>query len=106
MHRTRERVAMFQTLKLRVTAASLGAAVVTAFLLAAGYQAAGQAPVQAQPSARANPLRVPSPLPFQAPPFDKIQDADFQPALEEGMRQHLAEVNAIADNPAAPNFDN
>ena len=30
----------------------------------------------------------------------------FQPALEEGMRENLAEIDAIADNPAAPTFDN
>ena len=45
-------------------------------------------------------------MPFQAPPFDKIKDTDFGPALEEGMRQHLAEANAIADDPAPPTFDN
>jgi peptidyl-dipeptidase Dcp len=53
-----------------------------------------------------NPLLVPSPLPFQAPPFDTIRPADFQPALEEGMRQHLSEANAIADDPAPPTFEN
>jgi peptidyl-dipeptidase Dcp len=66
-------------------------------------QPAPQAPAQA---ARRNPLLVPSTLPFQAPEFDKIQDSDFQPALEAGIRQELAEVRRIADNPAAPSFDN
>ena len=54
----------------------------------------------------ANPLLLPSTLPFQAPPFDKITNADFRPAFEEGMREHLAEVNAIADDPAPPTFEN
>jgi peptidyl-dipeptidase Dcp len=47
-----------------------------------------------------------SPLPYQAPQFGKIKDADFQPALEEGMRIQAAEIRAIADNPAAPTFQN
>ena len=51
-----------------------------------------------------NPFYAPSALPFQAPPFDKIKDADYQPAIEAGMAQQLQEVRAIADNPASPNF--
>ena len=53
-----------------------------------------------------NPFYTASTLPFQAPPFDKISDSDYQPAIEEGMRQHLAEVEKIANNSAAPTFDN
>src|SRR5690606_1130507 len=53
-----------------------------------------------------NALLAPSPLPFQAPPFDRIRDTDYQPAIEEGMRQHLAEIRAIADNPEPPTFAN
>jgi peptidyl-dipeptidase Dcp len=55
---------------------------------------------------RANPLLTKSPLPFQAPPFDKIQVSDYQPAIEEGMKQQLVEIAAIADNPAPPTFAN
>jgi len=53
-----------------------------------------------------NPFYAASPLPFQAPPFDKIKDSDYQPAIEAGMSQQRAEVRAIADNPAPPTFDN
>ncbi|HJT16893.1 MAG TPA: M3 family metallopeptidase, partial [Thermoanaerobaculia bacterium] len=53
-----------------------------------------------------NPFSAPSPLLFQAPQFDRITDADFQPAIEEGMKQHLAEIEAIANNPDPPTFDN
>jgi peptidyl-dipeptidase Dcp len=53
-----------------------------------------------------NPFASPSALPFGAPPFDRIHDTDYQPAIEEGMRRHLAEVDAIADQTAAPTFDN
>lgn len=58
------------------------------------------------PDAAPNPLLTASTLPFQAPPFDKIQDSDYLPAFEEGMRQHLADVRKIADNPEPANFDN
>ena len=53
-----------------------------------------------------NPFLQASTLPFQAPPFDKITDADYQPAIEECMKQDLAEIEQIANNPAAPTFDN
>src|SRR5277367_7192649 len=53
-----------------------------------------------------NPFYAPSTLPFQAPPFDKIKDADYQPAIEAGMAQQRKEMQAIADNPAPPTFDN
>ena len=58
------------------------------------------------PNSRVNPLLSPSPLPFQAPAFDRITDADVQPAIEEGMAQQLAEVEAIANDPAPPTFAN
>ena len=53
-----------------------------------------------------NPFFTPSTLPFQAPPFDKIKDSDFKPAIEEGMKQQLVEIKKIADNPAPPTFEN
>ena len=40
------------------------------------------------------------------PPFDKVKIADFKPALEEAMAEQLAEIEAIANNKAAPTFDN
>lgn len=53
-----------------------------------------------------NPFYAPSKLPFQAPAFDKIQNSDFKPAIEEGIRQRAAEIEKIANNTAAPTFDN
>jgi peptidyl-dipeptidase Dcp len=53
-----------------------------------------------------NPFADPSPLFDQAPPFDKIHDGDFQPAMEEGMRRQLLQIDAIAGDTAAPTFDN
>ncbi len=58
------------------------------------------------PAATDNPLLVASTLPFQAPPFDKVTDAHYLPAFEQGMTEHLAEVRKIADNPDAPTFEN
>ncbi len=57
-------------------------------------------------SAPENPLMQPSTLPFGALPFDRISDSDYQPAIEAGMAQQLEEINAVADNPAPPTFDN
>lgn len=54
----------------------------------------------------ANPFFQASTLPYQAPPFDKIKDSDFEPALEEGMKQQLAEIQKIAGNSEAPTFEN
>ena len=62
--------------------------------------------VAAAAVAQENPFFKPSTLPYQAPPFDKIKDSDYQPAIEEGMKQELAEVEAIADDPAPPTFAN
>jgi len=53
-----------------------------------------------------NPFFTASTLPYQAPPFDKIHDGDYQPAIDEGMKQQLAEIERIADNPDAPTFEN
>ena len=53
-----------------------------------------------------NPFYAPSTLPFQAPPFDKIKDSDYQPAIEAGMAEQLREIEAIADNSAPPTFEN
>lgn len=53
-----------------------------------------------------NPFYAPSTLPFQAPPFDKIKNSDYQPAIEAGMAQQREQVRAIADNPAPPTFEN
>jgi peptidyl-dipeptidase Dcp len=60
----------------------------------------------ATPAEGNNPLFVPSGLPFQAPPFDKIKDTHYQPAIEEGMRRQIAEVRTIADDAAPATFAN
>jgi peptidyl-dipeptidase Dcp len=47
-----------------------------------------------------------STLPFHAPDFSKITEADFKPGLEQGMAIQTAEVAAIANNKARPTFAN
>src|SRR5436190_18324618 len=54
----------------------------------------------------ANPFLAESTLPFHAPPFDKIKDSDYQPAIEAGMKDQLAEIENIANDPAPPSFAN
>ena len=56
--------------------------------------------------ASTNPLLTASSLPFQAPPFDRIKDSDYLPAFNEGMRQHLEEVQRITGSAEPPTFDN
>jgi peptidyl-dipeptidase Dcp len=58
------------------------------------------------PFTKDNPFAAASTVPFGAPPFDKIHDADYQPAIQEGMRRHLTEVDAIADQSVPATFDN
>jgi peptidyl-dipeptidase Dcp len=53
-----------------------------------------------------NPFYAPSTLPFQAPPFDKIKDSDYQPAIDAGMAMQISEVEGIANNSAPPTFEN
>jgi len=53
-----------------------------------------------------NPFAKPSTLPFEAPDFSKIKDKDYLPALLAGMAQQKREVTQIANNPAAPTFNN
>jgi peptidyl-dipeptidase Dcp len=60
----------------------------------------------AKPFSPANPFANASTLLYQAPPFDKIHNDDYQPALEEGMRVQIAEVAKIAEDSAAPTFEN
>src|SRR5438045_6375181 len=53
-----------------------------------------------------NPLLKESTLPYHLPPFDQIKDQHFVPAMEAGMRDQLKEVDAVANNPEKPTFEN
>ena len=75
-----------------------------------GFLAIGSSTTPAQAAngefGPSNPFYSVSPLPFQAPPFDKIKDSDYQPAIEAGMAQQRQEVHAIAESSEPPTFDN
>ncbi|MEV8515816.1 M3 family metallopeptidase [Dactylosporangium sp. NPDC051484] len=53
-----------------------------------------------------NPFFAPSDLPYQLPPFDRIEVDHYLPAFERGMAEQRAEVAAISADPAPPTFDN
>lgn len=53
-----------------------------------------------------NPLLQISTLPNHAPPFDKIKNEHYMPAVEEGIKQARAGIEAIKNNQAAPDFEN
>ena len=53
-----------------------------------------------------NPLLTASTLAFQYPPFDRIRNEHFLPAIEQGMAENLKEVDAIANDERPPTFDN
>ena len=53
-----------------------------------------------------NPLLTESTLDYQAPDFRKIRPEHFVPAIKEGIRLQLAEIDSITSNTAAPTFEN
>ena len=53
-----------------------------------------------------NPLLVESDVLYGAVPFDKIKISDYEEAIEEGIRRHQLEIDAIAENPEVPDFEN
>ena len=57
-------------------------------------------------SNRTNPFFTEWNTPFGIPPFEQIQESDYIPALQEGIKQHDAEIAAIVANTEAPTFDN
>ena len=53
-----------------------------------------------------NPILSNWTTPFEIAPFSDISDDDFSPALEQAMKEHNAEIDAIAANPDTPTFAN
>lgn len=53
-----------------------------------------------------NPLLAEFDTPFGAPPFDQIDNEHFLPAVEEAIRVHKLEIEAITDNQEPPTFEN
>jgi peptidyl-dipeptidase Dcp len=83
-----------------------GALVIFSFRLIALMLIGGCTTTAVFAQAKSNPFSAPSTLPFEAPRFDIIKDSDYQPAFDEAMKQELTEVDAIANDPRSPTFDN
>ena len=93
-----------------------GVSVATLLLLLAcitipvcGARAASPSPSLSTPvttKSTTNPLLTESALPYQLPPFDKIKDEHFQPALEQGIIEEEKEAEEIAKQKDKPTFEN
>lgn len=53
-----------------------------------------------------NPLLQDWNTPFGLPPFGDIEPDHFQPAFDAAMAEHRREVDLVANDPAAPSFEN
>jgi len=84
------------------------ASAAAAFSATPAFAAPAKKPVAAAPATlpASNPFAKPSTLLMEAPDFSKIKDSDYLPAIMAGMAQQKREVTQIANNPAAPTFNN
>ncbi|MFQ3243956.1 MAG: peptidyl-dipeptidase Dcp [Arenicella sp.] len=64
-----------------------------------------QKEVQVQTS-KVNPLLQPWSTPFEIPPFNKVSDDDYMPAVEDAVKKMKADVAEIVSNPSKPTFEN
>lgn len=53
-----------------------------------------------------NPLLEKYTTPFEVPPFGSIKNEHFKPAFAAAIAKHDQEIKAIAENTAAPDFNN
>ncbi len=53
-----------------------------------------------------NPLLTDWTGPFGLPPFAAVKPGHFRPAFDAALAEHRAEIDAIAADPAQPNFEN
>ncbi len=75
-------------------------------LLAAFFLGACRQPVKKKTTMRKNPLLQPFDTPFGVPPFRLIKAADYKEAFQKGIEKQNAEIRAIVENPAPPDFAN
>ncbi|MEZ5083241.1 MAG: hypothetical protein R2750_07305 [Bacteroidales bacterium] len=61
---------------------------------------------QKEMQTKTNPFYTGYGTPFEVPPFDIIKNEHFLPAFKEGMKQQSEVVEAIANNPEPPTFEN
>jgi len=53
-----------------------------------------------------NPFMQEWDTPYGVPPFAVIENAHYMPAVKKGILEQRAEIEAIANNPEAPTFEN
>ena len=63
-------------------------------------------PEQKTEAEKPNPFLTEYTTPFQVPPFDQIKNEHYLPAFEAGMKEQLAEVEAIVNNAEPATFEN
>lgn len=66
----------------------------------------GYASQQKSGDTSGNPLLSEYTTPYQVPPFDQIKVEHYKPAFLKGMEEEMKEIEAIVNNPEAPNFEN
>lgn len=81
-------------------------AIVLALVVASCAQSEGSQKKENSEALAGNPFMEPSKLPYGVPDFNEIENSDFQPAMEEGMKRQLKEIEEIANNPEPPTFEN
>jgi len=84
----------------------LGAALITPCGAAKPSPSSSPSPTKKPADMTANPFLTESTLPYKLPPFDKIKDEHFQPALEQGIAEEEKEADAIAKQTEKPTFEN
>ena len=98
------RVHVHSLVKSRSTQSALCAVLVITHIVVISVTA--QTPPVQNSNVEDNPLLTESSLPYHVPPFDKIKDEHFAPAMEKGMREELKEVEVVANSSEKPTFEN
>ncbi len=86
--------------------AEMSESAATEATVAAEAEASSDATMDESSASSENPFFEDWTLPLGMPPFDRIEDEHFVPAMERGMEQHLAEIEAIATRDEEPTFEN
>src|SRR5438045_2144927 len=84
----------------------LGFALITPCRAAKPSPSSSPNPTTKKADVTVNPLLTESTLPYNLPPFDKIKDEHFKPALEQGIAEDEKEADTIAKQTEKPSFEN
>src|ERR1700736_3702389 len=76
------------------------------YIIACALLSAAQITAVSAANPSDNSLLKESTLPYHYPPFDKIKDEHFAPAIEAGMKEQLKEVDTVANSSEKPTFEN